>query len=442
MIHILKKLPDSDRQSIKEILTIIILAVFLFQGSGIGYHLSIPRLGSTLLTTGRSGQAMNNELSTNRALRPPAKAHSRPMKLSFAESDRYYLDLDKCVYSGGSRYFYRGVQYFNEHLSGKNPITWGDIITLFEKFRGDDINPLYTPEVQKQRLESIRSGHFIDFQRLLKKINQKWPTAEEALDAAASTYVIVVGTLPETQLLVSSSFGMYGCPGLPGFDKIHELEDTGKLGHPGVGHHRLGWFLLNYVLMNNGLPPLYLKKDEVGGNGPFGVLKRPETIITPLRERISPTMNAPIRNQEILKIYRFFLHLKINLLKCFKEKTDNPAIRLLVDAGVVTEKEAYEGGMVSGFRKQYEYGLADIGEYRLNAIEGFLNEESLTVQHFSIADFSKKLKAIMREETYEPSRAGVLWDTTPNPAGVVRRAISINNLTVLRRAAVIIDSAA
>jgi len=60
MIHILKKLPDSDRQSIKEILTIIILAVFLFQGCGIGYHLS----------------TMNNELSTNHTLRPVATALS------------------------------------------------------------------------------------------------------------------------------------------------------------------------------------------------------------------------------------------------------------------------------------------------------------------------------------------------------------------------------
>jgi|GEM_PF-2752516 len=56
----------------KNIIIVIILVAFVCQDSGIGYHLSIPRL--------RSGQAMSNELSAKHTLRPQS-ARSQPVKV-------------------------------------------------------------------------------------------------------------------------------------------------------------------------------------------------------------------------------------------------------------------------------------------------------------------------------------------------------------------------
>jgi len=218
-----------------------------------------------------------------------------------------FLDTDRCFSSPDNRYFYRGVDFFNRSLVGKNPISWGNIISLFERFRGDDINPRYTPQIRRKRLRSIAQHRFINFQHALQSINQKWPTTDEALSAAARVYTMVVGTSPESQLFVEHSFGVYGCLPLPGFDKVHELSDRERLGHCGVGHHRLGWFLLNYVLWNNGLSPLYLTREEAGAKGPFGTCYVPADIIRPLKERVIPLVSVAERNPGILKIYQFFL---------------------------------------------------------------------------------------------------------------------------------------
>ena len=134
---------------------------------------------------------------------------------------------------------------------------------------------------------SIKSGKFMDSSRILRLINQKWPTREDAILAAARVYRMVVGSSEENQLFLASSTSLYGANGLPGFDEIIDIcgENGEASPHPANGHHRLGWFMLNYVLINNGLSPVYLAAEEQGSSGPYSTLRDSEKIKDLLEKR-------------------------------------------------------------------------------------------------------------------------------------------------------------
>ena len=326
-------------------------------------------------------------------------------KTSSAGSDIVQLDISRCGLDPKDKYFPRAVEYFNEHMVGK-VITWKEIISLFEKYRGDDLNPLYTDKVRGRRLKSIKESQFIDFKGVLTWINQKWPTEEEIFKAAMKVYVRTVGECQENQLFVKQSYGMFGCPGLPGFDKIQSLSDGGMQGasHPGVGHHRLGWFLMNYVLINNGFTPVYLTDEERGGHGLYGVMHQPQNIEKAIRERTRSIQVRPSRNKAILPIYQKFLYFKCYSGETHSQRPTDQAITLLLKARVAMEtvKTVNDRFFPS---KNYIYDLSPDISNQVARIEAFLDRESLRQGFVSDEVLIEGISEILGHHQHSESRS-------------------------------------
>jgi len=305
---------------------------------------------------------------------------------------RVTLDIDQCTPDKDDENFPRAVEYFNRHMAGRE-ITWEEIIDLFEIYRGDDINPKYTPEIREERMRSIRESRFVDFRLLLSRINQKWPTKELAISDATKIYTWIVGEGPEIQLFVCHSFGSYGCPGLPGFDK--PVSDLGE--HPAIGHHRLGWFMMNHALINNGLSPVYLSKQEHGHKGPYGTDGIPGNIIRVLRERSQFVTIPQKRNDLISSILIRFLHTKLRNDWNKSKKCADKEIKILMDAGIVVEKcETVNSMFDRTSSEDYTYHLsADLDEQKLTEIEHFLDKESKIHPDITDDQLTDKLKKIV-----------------------------------------------
>jgi hypothetical protein len=222
---------------------------------------------------------------------------------------RQGIDIELCSHDKTDTYFPRAVEYFNKHMAGK-PVDWEEILTLYEKFRGDDLDPMYTPDIRKLRLETVRkkSGEMtID---LLAMINQGYRTKEDTIRAAAKVFKLIVGT-PVGQFFTRLDSGdMIGSVGLPGFDKIFDLagEDGELSSHTANGHHRLGWFMMNYVLMNNGLSPVYFPKKVKSGHIVYDMHSSHREIEELLREK---TKDAAARPSEDAQIKRAAAHAPV-----------------------------------------------------------------------------------------------------------------------------------
>ena len=207
------------------------------------------------------------------------------------------LDVSQDFYDRDDTNFLRAVEYFNQNMVGKR-VAWDDIITLYEIFRGDDLNPEYTPEEREKRFQTIEKSEFTPFEKLLEMINKKCSSRLEALKYAAFVWGIIIGNPSSKQIFTTPRINdmTYG---LPGFDRVidsavlERVRQTRPLTifdyhllHPAQGHRRLAWFMMNYVLVNNGLTPVYFSREErEDAGGYFSAVNFPEGIFRILEER-------------------------------------------------------------------------------------------------------------------------------------------------------------
>ncbi len=153
--------------------------------------------------------------------------------------------------------FLKAVAYFNEHFSAAGqtkvlpPVTWADVITLYELIRGDDANPGYTQEDRRLRLSHGDKPWVLDW---LQRMNAEASNSADALDSALRLYRFSSEGSGVSQMFV----------GLPGFNRVRPPKKEGASfdPHPADGHHRLAWFIMNYYLIRNGYEPFYFESEK------------------------------------------------------------------------------------------------------------------------------------------------------------------------------------
>jgi len=187
------------------------------------------------------------------------------------------------VTAAGREHLTAAATYFNEGIlippadrSGGGvlaPINWAKAIRLFELFRGDEVGKkdmfghTYSEEIRQKRIESAQLIANPDRlgMDLMAMANARYTDKNALCAAAAKLYITMVAN--EYKIFIE----------LPGFDKGFDFSDVGSakdgdnLGTPASGHHRLAWFLMNYLLINNGCEPFYFERGECGRNGKFGI---------------------------------------------------------------------------------------------------------------------------------------------------------------------------
>ena len=210
------------------------------------------------------------------------------------------LDLSQDFYDRDDPNFIRAVEYFNRHMVGK-AVSWEEIITLYEIFRGDDLNPEYASQEREKRLQTINKSEFTPFEKLLAMINKKCANRDEALKYAATVWGVIIGNPNSKQIFTTPAINDMTW-GLSGFDRILDLGVLKRvrqtrpltifdlhLSHPAQGHRRLAWFMMNYVLLNNGLSPVYFNQEERdNAGGLFSPVFFPHGIFKILNERAHP----------------------------------------------------------------------------------------------------------------------------------------------------------
>jgi phosphoserine phosphatase len=191
------------------------------------------------------------------------------------------LNLKRIKELTGDTYFLQAAEYFNSAVLG-SAITWEMSLALFERFRGDLENKEYTAEIHKERLHTLKYIVAAEAD-IISLANMRFDNRQDVLNAAAKLH----GYIIENEILmeprrVDSGFAMARA-GLPGFDSVLELSPGSS--NPASGHHRLAWFLMNYLLINNGYTPIYLDENECGDGRRYG---RPNAyaVIEALRERV------------------------------------------------------------------------------------------------------------------------------------------------------------
>ena len=158
------------------------------------------------------------------------------------------IKLDPAKIFNQDNNFMAAVRYFNEEIIGNHspqaipPLTWEKIVNLYEIFRADRINPEYSAEERRLRLNY--SPNYIT-----QKANIKETDKEKLFNHAIHVYSIIVNDQIFTNV--------------PGFNKVHDTSHYAMGFQPYEGHHRLAWFIMNYILVNNGYTPFYFRhKDE------------------------------------------------------------------------------------------------------------------------------------------------------------------------------------
>ncbi|MFH1360917.1 MAG: HPr family phosphocarrier protein, partial [Candidatus Omnitrophota bacterium] len=171
---------------------------------------------------------------------------------SMDDSDHLMLDPERIFNQHPN--FVEAVQYFNEKVIGQNengdirPILWPQIVDLIELYRGDRHNPEYTDSDQREQRLTLGKGEFfyktLIFE-LLKLTNAICITPKKVLENAVEIYLFTI----YHRVLV----------GQEGFKLIGEGGDQQHVYSTAEGHHRLGWFLMNFFLIRNGYLLFYFR---------------------------------------------------------------------------------------------------------------------------------------------------------------------------------------
>ena len=174
------------------------------------------------------------------------------------KSGRIMLDPEKIKSITDDEYFLEAVTYFNREVLG-TPLTWEKVIDLFEIFRGDRRNLEYTKDIRAQRLTSVKDALKAKLAEeeicdIVTLANESFHP-DNVLGAVARVFCYVI----RRHIFWHPDSYQW----LPGFDKIEPLSQE-KFPNPSSGHHRLAWFMMNYILINNGYTPFYFEKEELG----------------------------------------------------------------------------------------------------------------------------------------------------------------------------------
>jgi len=183
---------------------------------------------------------------------------SSSMRLSFDDAVKF----TEAIHRAGQlrellRLFKEAITYFNENVFDQR-LTEQHVIDLYEYSRGDLLNPDYTTQIRDQRLKT-----FIRIEGaagLVARANRKVHSLKEVIDGATRIFSLIA----IQQMFVDKNSGN----ALPGFDSIipqyrrfslMTKHDTDQPAETADGHHRLGWFVMNYFIMRNGYQPFYFR---------------------------------------------------------------------------------------------------------------------------------------------------------------------------------------
>ncbi|NQU95250.1 MAG: GNAT family N-acetyltransferase [Candidatus Omnitrophica bacterium] len=237
-----------------------------------------------------------------------------------AQDTRGPLDSLKLLVSVGieNEYFMEAVKHFNDDVLVPReaarlpfePLTWEKLLNLYELYRGDNGNPEYTAAIRAERLRSLNERLPADM-NILDVANRQYENEEELFEAAADLYIYIAKRqiLLEHDEKVSQVGKRDLAPGLPGFDKITEQHkppsatQTGiPIPHTASGHYRLAFFVVQYLLANNGYAgAMFTEATEPGNEGRYGYFfvrraSAKSRLVDLLRSRVTKTSAAEAIN--------------------------------------------------------------------------------------------------------------------------------------------------
>ncbi|MBN2144764.1 MAG: hypothetical protein JW774_09090 [Candidatus Aureabacteria bacterium] len=218
--------------------------------------------------------------------------------------DSMQLDIDLLRRINDSEDFIRAAEYYNLELAHKD-VTWDKLIRLYEIFRADDRNSEYTGRrIREQRLDTVNNifpnlrdindarqavfedgglqdgSHYRAFVSTLSGEKQRYSNIDQRLDivfAAGSkmrtdsSYFITATSRLYAYIVSQQIFKDPRAPfegpigslrGATGFDQVFS-HVKGYQNSTYDGHHTFAWFVINYLLMNNGVKPLYFSPDDI-----------------------------------------------------------------------------------------------------------------------------------------------------------------------------------
>jgi len=215
--------------------------------------------GKVYQMTGRGNNPVFNAAMAEAGFNQELANEEHGMRVFVKPAGMTTLDPEKVKEITGDKYFLEAVRYFNREILGAE-LTWERVIDLFAAFRGDIEDPQYTDEIRSQRLRTAREVLAADSVNIVDLANSKFDNADDVLRVAAALYDYMTSNQIFIDAQGPSGFAMES-RGLPGFDRIEGLSaDT--YGHSASGHHRLAWFLMNYILIRNGCAPFYFKEGD------------------------------------------------------------------------------------------------------------------------------------------------------------------------------------
>jgi hypothetical protein len=204
------------------------------------------------------------------------KTKTKRMFLDVGVIGKHLEELEEKGKYKDSGEFIEAVNYFNKELAYKDKITAEDIVALYERFRGDLRNPQYTDDIRNARIATIDNNDFytvqkietntmkadrlaaeqedyefkisfekrINVENVLTFVNIKFDSEEALLDAITRLfyYISIRNIFFER----------------PGFDVLmpsvmSTVNQYQEFTYD--GHHRIAWFLVNFMLINNGYLP-------------------------------------------------------------------------------------------------------------------------------------------------------------------------------------------
>ena len=171
----------------------------------------------------------------------------------------YHLDPTR-IYSE-DRCFLTAAHYFNRSVVERGasgyikPLTWEKVVDLFSVFRADVANPFYTPEIRRQRIISLRQDK--EANDILSMVNSNPDSHQQILETAAQIFSIISSFTGPNRDDYQKFLG-----DKKGFDSLLPMNDYGfdQLA-PASGHHRLAWFMMNFMLIRNGYGPFYFPRE-------------------------------------------------------------------------------------------------------------------------------------------------------------------------------------